>query len=205
WRRAEGRFALERASIISRWTWLQAHISDLEYRIRQHTDISRQIRTSKGSVELGDVASSYQTKTEKVKAPCATGGLSQANRSMSELFHSVTETSDVKLSPSPESGCSAARVRPLISCKRRRLVQPGMLQNLNSKCVRASVRLCVPLAVRECVPLAVRECVPLAVRECVPLAVRECVPLAVRECVPLAVRECVPLAVRECVPLAVRE
>ncbi|XP_060719913.1 KAT8 regulatory NSL complex subunit 1 [Tachysurus vachellii] len=136
WRRAEGRFALERASIISRWTWLQAHISDLEYRIRQHTDISRQIRTSKGSVELGDVASSYQTKTEKVKAQCATGDLSQANRSMNELFHSATETSDVKLSPSPESSCSAARVRPLISCKRRRLVQPGMLQNLNSKVQR---------------------------------------------------------------------
>lgn len=49
WRRAEGRFALERASIISRWTWLQAHISDLEYRIRQQADIYRQIRTSKVS------------------------------------------------------------------------------------------------------------------------------------------------------------
>lgn len=41
--------------------------------------------------------------------------------------------SDVKLSPTHEGGCSAARVRPLLSCKRRRLVQPGMLQNLNSK------------------------------------------------------------------------
>uniref|UniRef100_A0AAR2K9J6 PEHE domain-containing protein n=1 Tax=Pygocentrus nattereri TaxID=42514 RepID=A0AAR2K9J6_PYGNA len=56
WRRAEGRFALERASIISRWTWLQAQISDLEYRIRQQADIYRQIRNSKvsqHSVERG--------------------------------------------------------------------------------------------------------------------------------------------------------
>ncbi|MCI4384039.1 hypothetical protein PGIGA_G00033770 [Pangasianodon gigas] len=141
WRRAEGRFALERASIISRWTWLQAHISDLEYRIRQHTDIYRQIRASKGSVELGESSASYQTKTEKVKPQNATGDLSQNNRfqndrSMNEFFHSMAEVSDVKLSPALESGCSAARVRPLISCKRRRLIQPGMLQNLNSKVQR---------------------------------------------------------------------
>ncbi|KAG5854897.1 hypothetical protein ANANG_G00042810 [Anguilla anguilla] len=56
WRRAEGRYALERASIVSHWNWLQAHISDLEYRIRQQTDIYRQIRTNKGSLELGDSA-----------------------------------------------------------------------------------------------------------------------------------------------------
>lgn len=38
---------MERATIISHWNWLQAHISDLEYRIRQQTDIYRQIRASK--------------------------------------------------------------------------------------------------------------------------------------------------------------
>ncbi|KAJ8364774.1 hypothetical protein SKAU_G00136050 [Synaphobranchus kaupii] len=56
WRRAEGRHALERATIISHWNWLQAHISDLEYRIRQQTDIYRQIRINKGSIELEDSA-----------------------------------------------------------------------------------------------------------------------------------------------------
>ena len=40
---------VERAAIISHWNWLQAHISDLEYRIRQQTDIYRQIRTGKVS------------------------------------------------------------------------------------------------------------------------------------------------------------
>ncbi|XP_058262436.1 KAT8 regulatory NSL complex subunit 1 [Hemibagrus wyckioides] len=148
WRRAEGRFALERASIISRWTWLQAHISDLEYRIRQHTDIYRQIRASKGSVELGDTSWSYQTKTDKLKPQNLTGDPSQANRlqsdrSISEIFHSAAERSDVKFSPSLESGCSSARVRPLNSWKRRRLVQPAMLHNLNSKVQR----VCSPRSV----------------------------------------------------------
>ncbi|KAG2460674.1 KANL1 protein, partial [Polypterus senegalus] len=57
WKRAEGRFAMERASIVSYWNWLQAHISDLEYRIRQQTDIYRQIRANKGLLQLRDVTS----------------------------------------------------------------------------------------------------------------------------------------------------
>ncbi|GCB68928.1 hypothetical protein scyTo_0012340 [Scyliorhinus torazame] len=52
--RSEWRWAIERAAIVSRWNWLQAHVSDLEYRIRQQTDIYRQIRANKGSVVLGD-------------------------------------------------------------------------------------------------------------------------------------------------------
>uniref|UniRef100_A0A8C8SUR5 PEHE domain-containing protein n=1 Tax=Pelusios castaneus TaxID=367368 RepID=A0A8C8SUR5_9SAUR len=44
---------MERATIICQWTWLQAQVSDLEYRIRQQTDIYRQLRASKGPVVLG--------------------------------------------------------------------------------------------------------------------------------------------------------
>uniref|UniRef100_A0A8D0HUE8 PEHE domain-containing protein n=1 Tax=Sphenodon punctatus TaxID=8508 RepID=A0A8D0HUE8_SPHPU len=47
-------WAMERAAIICRWTWLQAQVSDLEYRIRQQTDIYRQLRANKGPVVLGD-------------------------------------------------------------------------------------------------------------------------------------------------------
>lgn len=46
-RRAEWRWAADRAAIVSRWNWLQAHVSDLEYRIRQQTDIYKQIRANK--------------------------------------------------------------------------------------------------------------------------------------------------------------
>lgn len=53
WRRAEGRYAAERASIISHWNWLQAQISDLEYRIRQQTDIYRHIRANKVGAGVG--------------------------------------------------------------------------------------------------------------------------------------------------------
>ncbi|XP_066520268.1 KAT8 regulatory NSL complex subunit 1 isoform X2 [Hoplias malabaricus] len=144
WRRAEGRFAQERASIISRWTWLQAQISDLEYRIRQQTDIYRQIRTSKGCVELGDRAPSGQTLAEKAdplisqKSPESLRHLSrfQSNRFGNGFLLSMAEVSDARLSSAPDNGCTAARVQPLISCKRRRLIHPNTVQNINSKVQR---------------------------------------------------------------------
>ncbi|XP_056661234.1 KAT8 regulatory NSL complex subunit 1-like isoform X2 [Monodelphis domestica] len=51
--KAEWQWALERAAIICRWTWLQAQVSDLEYRIRQQTDIYKQLRANKGPDYLG--------------------------------------------------------------------------------------------------------------------------------------------------------
>ncbi|XP_046430731.1 KAT8 regulatory NSL complex subunit 1 isoform X2 [Neodiprion fabricii] len=51
-KRAAWRYAQDRAGVASRWTWLQAQISDLEYRIRQHNDLQRQIRATKGLVIL---------------------------------------------------------------------------------------------------------------------------------------------------------
>ncbi|KAM6102657.1 uncharacterized protein LJ206_009224 isoform 2-T3 [Theristicus caerulescens] len=50
---AERQWAMERAAIICRWTWLQAQISDLEYRIRQQIDIYKRLRAAKGPVVLG--------------------------------------------------------------------------------------------------------------------------------------------------------
>ncbi|KAF7236259.1 KAT8 regulatory NSL complex subunit 1 [Varanus komodoensis] len=52
---AERQWAMERAAIICRWTWLQAQVSDLEYRIRQQTDVYKQLRANKGPVVLGDL------------------------------------------------------------------------------------------------------------------------------------------------------
>ncbi|XP_053322609.1 KAT8 regulatory NSL complex subunit 1-like [Spea bombifrons] len=56
--RADWRWTVERAAIICRWTWLQAQVSDLEFRIRQQTEIYKQIRCTKGGVVLGDGAQS---------------------------------------------------------------------------------------------------------------------------------------------------
>ncbi|XP_006891995.1 PREDICTED: KAT8 regulatory NSL complex subunit 1-like protein [Elephantulus edwardii] len=48
----EWKWLVDRARVGSRWTWLQAQISELEYKIQQLTDIHKQIRASKEIVIL---------------------------------------------------------------------------------------------------------------------------------------------------------
>ncbi|XP_063780648.1 KAT8 regulatory NSL complex subunit 1-like isoform X2 [Pseudophryne corroboree] len=68
---AEWRWAVERAAIICRWTWLQAQVSDLEFRIRQQTEIYKQIRCTKGSVVLGDSSHCEDATTRPFPGPSA--------------------------------------------------------------------------------------------------------------------------------------
>ncbi|XP_071317997.1 KAT8 regulatory NSL complex subunit 1 isoform X7 [Trachinotus anak] len=168
WKRAESRYTVERAAIISHWNWLQAHISDLEYRIRQQTDIYRQIRASKGSVELGGVAPSAvpaggtevkaepvstqdvsserleHTGTAHVTSAEAGPWKSQNGQPVNGVLSRMAESADTKHQQplAYDSTCVAARTRPLVSCRRRRLIQPNTVPNLNGKAQRSSCIQC---------------------------------------------------------------
>ncbi|XP_074766849.1 KAT8 regulatory NSL complex subunit 1-like protein isoform X5 [Athene noctua] len=54
---SEWKWLADRARIGSRWTWLQAQISELEYKIQQLTDLHRQIRATK-SAQLSEIINS---------------------------------------------------------------------------------------------------------------------------------------------------
>ncbi|KFO62824.1 KAT8 regulatory NSL complex subunit 1, partial [Corvus brachyrhynchos] len=192
-RRAEWRWAADRAAIVSRWNWLQAHVSDLEYRIRQQTDIYKQIRANKGLIVLGEASppdpavddSSRPVRAEVKLEPGAERlsvsgsqplenlGISAANTPEShptkpcgaprpvngvintlqpglaehaqgdgqeaeELLHKKQ-----RLSLVPSDGtCVAARTRPVLSCKKRRLVRPSTIMPLSKKAHRASLARC---------------------------------------------------------------
>ncbi|XP_010890803.2 KAT8 regulatory NSL complex subunit 1 isoform X1 [Esox lucius] len=181
WRRAEGRFAAERASIVSHWNWLQAHVSDLEYRIRQQTDIYRQLRCNKGSVRLAETApidlppGDGELKAELLgcmvtqecgsdggaegpglvaaetglRKSCASGkpvnGIINSLRSgspecseLEEQLRKQQASSQLQRSLQDDT-CVAARTRPLLSCKRRRLVRPSTVTNLNRKVQKMGV------------------------------------------------------------------
>ncbi|CAJ1080003.1 KAT8 regulatory NSL complex subunit 1-like isoform X2 [Xyrichtys novacula] len=168
WKRAESRYTVERAAIISHWNWLQAHISDLEYRIRQQTDIYRQIRASKGSVELGGVApctvssGGTEVKAEPVNTQDVgserlehTGAAHIANtepgswkgqntQPVNGVLSRMADSADTKHQQplAYDSTCVAARTRPLVSCRRRRLIQPNTVPNLNGKAPRSSCIQC---------------------------------------------------------------
>ncbi|XP_056152903.1 KAT8 regulatory NSL complex subunit 1 [Lampris incognitus] len=172
WKRAESRYTVERAAIISHWNWLQAHISDLEYRIRQQTDIYRQIRASKGAVELGGNAAiamstgGAEVKTEPVSTQDGSSERvehtvtthvtatepgpwrGQNGRPVNGVLNRVAESTDTKHQQpvAYDSTCVAARTRPLVSCRRRRLIQPNTVPNLNGKaqrnsCIQSNCRL----------------------------------------------------------------
>ncbi|XP_045570924.1 KAT8 regulatory NSL complex subunit 1 isoform X2 [Salmo salar] len=153
WRRAEGRYAVDRASIVSHWNWLQAHVSDLEYRIRQQTDIYRQLRSNKECGSDGGAEGPGSVETSLRKG-CTSGR--QVNGIINSLRPGSPEGSDPEeqlrkqqqnqpssqpqLLCSPQDDtCVSARTRPLLSCKRRRLVRPSTVTNLNRKGQRLSV------------------------------------------------------------------
>ena len=114
----------ERAMIASRWTWLQAQVSDLEYRIRQQSDLYRQLRSLKGAVTLYNSSS---VAAESVH--------SFSDRSASDSSHKISSSSGVceqtvdcnSVSPmTVESAtCTAARCLPVRPCRRRRLLRPS--------------------------------------------------------------------------------
>ncbi|NXU41429.1 KANL1 protein, partial [Drymodes brunneopygia] len=192
-RRAEWRWAAERAAIVSRWNWLQAHVSDLEYRIRQQTDIYKQIRANKGLIVLGEASppdpaaedpsrpvraevklepgadrlsvsgsqplenlgiSAASTPESHPAKPCGAPrpvngvintlqpGLAEhaqgEGQEAEELLHKRQRLS---LLPA-DASCVAARTRPVLSCKKRRLVRPSTIMPLSKKAPRGSVARC---------------------------------------------------------------
>ncbi|XP_077562224.1 non-specific lethal 1 [Haemaphysalis longicornis] len=145
---ATWRWSLDRAAVASRWTWLQAQVADLEFRIRQQTDLCRQLRRAKGPVRLeGDdqaalptlalppspapVALNGEASEGRVSAPkgpetqgCAaaegasTTVLSPAGKPNGLVLPSPLEL----LSSPPTAGGGCARTRPLAAGFRKRKV-----------------------------------------------------------------------------------
>ncbi|XP_051988029.1 KAT8 regulatory NSL complex subunit 1-like isoform X1 [Xyrauchen texanus] len=191
WRRAEGRYAMDRAAIISHWNWLQAQVSDLEYRIRQQTDIYKQIRSSKGSVVLGESSvcesvseESSDSRTETITCPVpqdhgtvrVEGSVSShgiaiekalrkscapvkhVNGVISRLQSGSPDSLDPAVQlhsesqqkqqlgsltfPVHDNTCVAARIRPLLSWRKRRVLRPGSLTSLNRKAQRSMAPRC---------------------------------------------------------------
>ncbi|XP_033730589.1 KAT8 regulatory NSL complex subunit 1-like [Pecten maximus] len=84
-RRAEWKWATDRAAVASRWTWLQAQVSDLEYRIRQQSEIFKQIRHTKGSVILGEAPSPEDLSIRLKQARAADSKLSPLDAKIANL------------------------------------------------------------------------------------------------------------------------
>ncbi|XP_039755093.1 KAT8 regulatory NSL complex subunit 1 [Pararge aegeria] len=60
-----------RASIASRWCWLQVQVQELEYKIRQHNDLHRQVREAKGPVQFEGEPEGYSGSLPGTEDSCA--------------------------------------------------------------------------------------------------------------------------------------
>lgn len=155
-RRSEWRWAADRAAIVSRWNWLQAHVSDLEYRIRQQTDIYKQIRANKiesvsqpsenHGILVSNITESLSTKS--CGAPRPVNGVvnslqpvlaDQVPGDSSDAEEQLHKKQRLNLVSSSDGTCVAARTRPVLTCKKRRLVRPSSIVPLSKK-VHRNVR-----------------------------------------------------------------
>lgn len=125
-KRALWRYSLDRATIAARWTWLQAQIADIEYRIRLHTDLHKQIRSGKGAVQLEDPIPSVSTNSSQTTINGYRGQLSEGVQ---------------------EYQC--ARTRPFFGFKKRKLLQISGLHAVSKRAARPSTMKC------GCIPLGI--------------------------------------------------
>ncbi|XP_059621915.1 KAT8 regulatory NSL complex subunit 1 [Phlebotomus argentipes] len=131
-KRAAWRWSKDRAAIATRWSWLLAQISDLEYRIRQHNDLQNQIRKSKGAVTFEEPPPQHSVNGYRGVLP----GNSKA-------------TTDAEDGSTPngaydqQSG-SSSRTRPFqrSGFKKRKLLQTANLHTISKKAARSSTVKC---------------------------------------------------------------
>uniref|UniRef100_A0A7N5P0P8 KAT8 regulatory NSL complex subunit 1 like n=1 Tax=Ailuropoda melanoleuca TaxID=9646 RepID=A0A7N5P0P8_AILME len=128
----EWKWLVERARVGSRWTWLQAQISELEYKIQQLTDVHRQIRASK-SAQLTEIINSLiaplnlsptssPLSSKSCSHKCLANGISRSSWLLNQKHNKKRRKDRTRLkSPSLTIMSTAARTRPLQSFHKRKL------------------------------------------------------------------------------------
>lgn len=121
-KRAAFKYSKDRGAVASRWCWLATQISELDYKIRQHTDLRKHIRENKGIVTLEPINHQQQQND------------SQRRISATTSFSNIdSDSEDVN-----DGGETAARVRPLAKSlfRKRKLVQIANLHQVSKKAAR---------------------------------------------------------------------
>ena len=134
--RAAYQWFSNRAQLASQWVWLQAQVSDLEYKIRQHTELYRAQRASKGPVLLGEEVVLVKPSTN-LSDPAALSLPSARLYARSPSLGEVGgDTSD------EEATMTCSRVRPVKRVRRRKVVDTYGLHHRVAKAARLSSVAC---------------------------------------------------------------
>jgi len=115
--RAKYRWQKKRSEHAAQWGWLQCQISDIEFRIRQNTELYRVYREAKGGVVLGEppVLASPLKAGKYLGSAHGPDGI---QRRPVEFDYSSEDTEGRE----EDDTSTCARVRPVVRVKRRKLI-----------------------------------------------------------------------------------
>lgn len=131
-KRAGWKWAIERGAIAARWTWLQAQVADLEFRIRQQNEMYRQLRATKGTIAFSGRDNSV-SKNNSVPAaiPPSTSTASSVPVNQAPLTPNTNVSSGeqqcssgtVNSTTPNDDDCVCVRTLPLKQMRKRKLVR----------------------------------------------------------------------------------
>ena len=157
-KRAKWTWLHNRSAIASKWTWLTAQISDLEYRIRQQTDFYRQIRAAKGAVTLGEPTISWPAHARKavhdpgMEIPLSVKPPTRDYSRVDSMGRKIIIKELAPMAISPEELAAAAnqnddtftacRTRPIKTLRRRRILGTLGLHRTSTRAAKESTVKC---------------------------------------------------------------
>ena len=121
------KWCVERSAIASRWTWLQAQVADLEFRIRQQNEMYRQLRATKGLISFGTADHNVTVVSPNVVKGSQ---LSHVGASLAPSTAGQTPSANSEPQPPPSQAANSdgeshncMRALPLNSMRKRKLVR----------------------------------------------------------------------------------
>ncbi|XP_055636380.1 uncharacterized protein LOC129775550 [Toxorhynchites rutilus septentrionalis] len=141
-KRAAWRWAKDRASVASRWTWLQAQIADLEYRIRQYNELHNKIKINKGAVTLEEVPTTQQAPPQQ-SVNGYRGTLPGNNKPLDDSYDAASSSTTTPNGAYDQNGASC-RTRPFHrnGFRKRKLLQTANMHIISKKVARPSTIKC---------------------------------------------------------------
>ena len=142
--RAKYRWHARRAQLASQWVWLQAQVSDLEYKIRQSTDGYRAQRLGKGSVQLGEEVVSWppHAKVPSLPGPGAAVDSVPLSCPVPTKVYGAARDNEETGSTDDEASMTCCRVRPVKRVRRRKLVDTHGLHHTVARAAKLSSVSC---------------------------------------------------------------
>uniref|UniRef100_A0AAG5CU41 PEHE domain-containing protein n=1 Tax=Anopheles atroparvus TaxID=41427 RepID=A0AAG5CU41_ANOAO len=143
--RASWKWSKDRAAIASRWTWLVARIADLEYRIRQHSEVLNKIRAKKGPVvfEEPPVGSPEDPQQPQPQPPQSINGYRGQLPGSSKPSDASDPTATATTVATDEeedvmASCSRARPYCRLRFRKRKLLPTHNLHVISKRAARPS-------------------------------------------------------------------